>query len=493
MPDFPSIVPNLIDGQMVSTAAQLQPVYDPSTGHTVAELAEADASTVSQAVEAARRSFSSEIWSGAPVAERQRVLYDCAQVILEHGEELAQLETLCAGIPIAGSSRRHVEIGAGWLQYFAERIGSWSGAVHNQAPGATTLVINEPRGVAAQFSPWNVPIGLALLKVSAAISVGNSVVLKPSEQTPLGILRAIELLHSAGLPPGVVNLVNGRGPVTGAALAQSQDIDCVSFTGGGVAGRAVAQAAAARFLPCVLELGGKSAVVIFEDADLDLALEAALLSAFGNNGQACLAGSRILVQASIADEFIDRFVARVQRMRIGDPFDPSNDLGPMASASHRDYVVGFVDKLKADGDELLTGGRALSELEPGYYVEPMVALCHDPSHSVAQQEIFGPFATFLRFADEKTAFRIANSTRYGLLAYLWTRDQGRALRGYQQLRAGSVVINGPMLRERNAPFGGIGDSGMGSEGGDYSLRFYSQEKTVVMAQDWQPTRRIGAT
>jgi len=416
------------------------------------------------------------------------VMYQCAAIIRDHLEELAQLETLCAGIPIETSSRRYVGSGAGWLQYFGERIGSWSGSIHQQTPGATTLVVYGPRGVAAQFSPWNMPVGIALLKVAAAISVGNSVVLKPSEQAPIAVWRAIELLHEAGLPPGVVNLVNGRGPVTGAALASSDSIDCTSFTGGGLVGRAVAQAAATRYLPCVLELGGKSAFVVFEDADLDAALEAALWSIYGNNGQACLAGSRILVQASVADDFIERFLARVKQMRVGDPFDPAMDMGPMASEKHMAHVLGFVDRAAADKDVILHGGGRREDLGAGYFVDPIVAYCNDPEHTIAQEEVFGPFATFMRFDAEEDAFQIANATRYGLVAYLWSRDHQRVMRGYQALRAGTVLVNSAMFREMNASFGGVGDSGVGSEGGDFSLRFYSQEKTIVMAQDWKPGR-----
>ncbi len=490
IPAYPALIPNLIDGKSSVGRGERLPIFDPSTAEQVAELAEADDSMVSAAVDNARATFVSGVWSKASVAERQAVLYRSAAIIRDHVEELAQLETLCAGIPIEASSRRHVRYAAGWLQYFVERIGSWSGAAHQQTPGTTTLVVYGPRGVAAQFSPWNMPVGIALLKVAAAISVGNSVVLKPSEQAPIAVWRAIELLHEAGLPPGVVNLINGRGPVTGAALASSDDIDCASFTGGGLAGRAVAQAAAARYLPCVLELGGKSAFVVFEDADLDTALEAALCSIYGNNGQACLAGSRILVQASVADDFIERFLARVKQMRVGDPFDPAMDMGPLASEKHMAHVLGFVDRAAADKDVILHGGGRREDLGAGYFVDPIVAYCNDPEHTIAQEEVFGPFATFMRFNSEEDAFQIANATRYGLVAYLWSRDHQRVMRGYQALRAGTILVNSGMLTELNAPFGGVGDSGAGSEGGDFSLRFYSQEKTVVMADNWQPARRM---
>ena len=280
--------------------------------------------------------------------------------------------------------------------------------------------------------------------------------------------------------------------MTGAALAESDGIDCVSFTGGGTAGRAVAQAAASKYLPYVLELGGKSAFLVFEDADLDTALEAAALwSIYGNNGQACLAGSRILLHASIYDDFVARFTERVRNIRVGDPFQASVEMGPLASEQHMRHVLGFADRARADGDQILYGGERRTDLGDGYYVEPIVASCSNPMHSIAQQEVFGPFATFMSFTSESQAFELANSTRFGLVAYLWTENHARVLRGYQAIRAGTVLVNSAMVRELNAPFGGVGDSGVGSEGGDYSLRFYTQEKTVVMSHDWRPPKPLG--
>jgi acyl-CoA reductase-like NAD-dependent aldehyde dehydrogenase len=358
--------------------------------------------------------------------------------------------------------------------------------VHATEPGATTLTLHAPRGVAALFAPWNVPLGLGLHKVAAAIAAGCSVVLKASEQAPLGIRRAVELLHEAGVPPGVVNLVNGRGGVTGAALADA-DVDCISFTGGGASGRLVAAAAARRHIPAVLELGGKSAFVVFADADLDRALEGALTATLGNNGQACLAGTRLLLEAPIADDFTARFVDRVRRVRIGDPMDPATEVGPLANAAGVARMAAMTALCAPE--EVLTGGEQPSG--PGHFVEPVVVRVDNPQHPCAQEEIFGPFATILTFGDENEAWEIANATPFGLAAYLWTRDHARVLRGAAALDAGTVMVNAPFLRERNAPFGGTLASGTGSEGGLWSLRFYTREKAVVMAHDWQPGVRWG--
>lgn len=490
-PRLERTVPNLIDGSERVGGAQTLPVIDPSSAETVAELAVAERATVDAAVSAARRRFEAGDWSRAPIEQRQSVLYAAAEKLRTQAERLGRLDTLCSGLPLYGSTIRQIQMGAGWLQYFAERIGSFGGQTFNQQPATLSLVLHEPRGVAGLFAPWNVPVGLGMLKAAAALAAGNSVVMKPSEQTPLATLEAARLLHEAGLPDGVLNVVNGPGPTTGAALAAHPGLDCISFTGGGAAGRAILEAAAPRYLPVTLELGGKSAFVVFDDADFERALDAALLGIFGNNGQACLAGSRILVAESIAERFIDAFVARARALRIGDPVAPETEMGPIASEGHMNRILSFIDAAVEDGDTVLLGEGRLPELGPGFYIAPIVARTNDPYSRIAQHEIFGPFATFMTFADEGDAWRLANATPYGLVAYLWTAAHDRVQRGMKAMRAGTVLINSGMVRERNAPFGGIGNSGLLSEGGDYSLRFYTQEKTVVMPENWQPPVRMG--
>ncbi len=490
VPAYPATIPNLIDGARVIGGTPVA-VTDPSRGELVGEVAEADAATVDLAVTAARHAFDDGRWSGLPVRRRQDLLLRAAELIRGEADGLARLETLCAGLPLMGSSHRHMHMGADWLRYFAERIGSWAGETYAQE-GATTLVLAEPRGVAGLFAPWNVPIGLAFAKLAAALAAGCTVVLKPSEATPLATLRAVELLHEAGIPPGVVNLVNGRGPVTGAALAEHSGVDCLSFTGGGVAGHAIAEAGARRHVPVVLELGGKSAFVVFDDADQELALEGALTAIYANNGQACLAGSRILLQRAIAERFTERFVARARAIRVGDPFDPASEMGPIASARHMAAILDFAQAARGGGAELLAGGERIAALAPGSYIAPIVACASDPAHRIVQEEIFGPFATLMTFDSEQEAWALANATRYGLAAYLWTRDHGRVLRGSAALHAGTVMVNAPMIRERNAPFGGWRDSGIGSEGGAASLRFFTREKAVIMPPAWRPAHRYGS-
>ena len=487
LPAYPQVIPNLVDGRQVIGAGDRIAVVDPSRGEIAAHVAEADGRDVDAAVVAARTAFDDGRWSRLPTARRQALLYRAADLIRAEADDLAALETLCAGLPLHASSRRHMHMAADWLTFYGERIGSLKGEHYGQT-AAATLVLAEPRGVAGLFAPWNVPVGLAFAKLAPALAAGCTCVLKPSEQTPLATLRTVELLHEAGIPDGVVNLVNGRGPVTGSALANHGGVDCLSFTGGGVAGAAVGQAAAQRHIPAVLELGGKSALIVFADADLDRAIDGALAAVFANNGQACLAGSRILLDESIADAFTERFVARAAAIRVGDPFESASEMGPIASDRHMRSILAFASRVDR-GARLLTGGHRLDR--PGYYIAPIVACADDPSHEIVQEEIFGPFATLMRFSGETEAWAIANNTRYGLAAYLWTRDHGRVLRGAHALAAGTVVVNAPMIRERNAPFGGWKASGIGSEGGLTSLRFFTREKTVILSDGWEPQHRFG--
>ena len=308
----------------------------------------------------------------------------------------------------------------------------------------------------ALFSPWNVPLALSALKLAPALAAGNSVVLKPSEATPIAVRRMVGIVNAAGLPDGVLNCVNGRGPVTGAALSQAGRVDLISFTGGHKGGVAVAEAALRRHAPCILELGGKSATIVFDDCDLDAAVEGAVTSAYGNNGLACLAGSRILLQRSISEEFLSRFRAATREMRIGNPKDPDVRMGPMISAAHKDHVLGFYGQAVEDEDEILFGG----DLEgPGNFVEPGAIRVATTLSHVWCTEVFGPITAVACFDSEEEAIDLGNDTAYGLSGYLWTRDLELALRAARRLRTGTVVVNSSFMREPNAPFGGFGVSG----------------------------------
>jgi 5-carboxymethyl-2-hydroxymuconic-semialdehyde dehydrogenase/aminomuconate-semialdehyde/2-hydroxymuconate-6-semialdehyde dehydrogenase len=487
-------VTSLIGGRILPPSGTRHPVFYPATGRQIAELVEADAAEVDLAVAAARRAFDTGGWPQLSVEKRQEMLLKIHAKILEHADELAWLECLNLGVSMRELRERHVKRAAYNFRFFAEYIGQSKGDVYDQSTGYRSIVVREPVGVAALIAPWNAPTALASMKIAASIAFGNTCVLKPSEQTPLALRRFVELLHEAGLPDGVVNIVNGRGPVTGEALVNHPGVDLVSFTGGTTTGRRIAAAAAQRLKPTTLELGGKSANIIFASADLDRALDAALVSIYSNNGQQCLAGSRILLQRSIADDFIGKFVERARNIRIGDPMLDQTELGPLASAAHRDRVLSFTEIARQDGAQLLTGGVAATmegDLAGGYFIEPTAVLAPHNKTRVCQDEIFGPFAAFLTFDTYEEAMTIANDSEFGLVSYLWSDHLPTVEAASRDLKSGVVWVNTTMTRELRAPFGGYKDSGIGREGGQASEQFYTEVKTVTTPTKPISVRKIG--
>lgn len=494
-PDPAHEVTSLIGGASVPARGPRLPVIYPATGAVVGELAEADAAEVDAAVAAARTAFEHSGWRTLPVEARQAMLWRCHDAVAARADELAHLECLNLGVSLRELRERHMRRAAYNFRFFAEFIGQSKGEVYDQTAGYRSLVVREPVGVAALIAPWNAPTALASMKVAAAIAFGNTCVLKPSEQTPLALRRFVEILHEAGLPDGVVNLVNGRGSVTGEALVAHPEVDLVSFTGGTATGRRIMAEAGRRLKPCTLELGGKSANVIFASADLERALDAALVGIYSNNGQQCLAGSRILVERSIADAFIARFVERARAIRIGDPMNDATELGPLASAAHRERVLSFTAAAAAEGATLLTGGQAATlpaPLDGGFFVEPTAVLARSNDGRLAQEEIFGPFATFLTFDSYEEAIALANGTAYGLVAYVWSDHLPTVERATRDLRAGVIWVNTPMSRELRAPFGGFKESGVGREGGEACQAFYTEPKTVTIPSSPVAVRRLGA-
>ncbi|MEN5147571.1 aldehyde dehydrogenase [Brevundimonas diminuta] len=483
------MVTSFIDGAWIGERGGYRlPAFYPGNGEIISELQEADAAEVDRAVRSARRAFDDPSWREMSVDARQAVLYRIADAIDAHAMELATLETLNAGIVRRDVLSRQVVRAAHNFRFFAEAISQQPGQVWQQIKDHLTFVTRHPVGVAALIAPWNSPLALASMKVASAIAFGNTCVLKPSEQTPLSLARMVEIINTI-TPPGVVNLVNGRGAVTGAALVDHPEVDLIAFTGGTETGRHIMQAAGRRLKPAAMELGGKSANIIFADADQERALDGALISIFSNNGQQCLAGSRILVQDSIFDEFVDRFVERARKIRVGDPLDDATEIGPIASARHRQHILSYVDIAKSQGATLLTGGKALDR--PGYFIEPTAVLAPSNSDRVCQEEIFGPFAAFVKFSDMEDAVRMANESQFGLVGYCWTQNIDKALRVSQAVRTGLMWVNTPMVRELRAPFGGVKDSGLGRDGAAASMAFFTEEKTTTIPLADVPLRKFG--
>ena len=468
-----------IDGRELPGDADQLVVINPATGAPVADLEQASRAQVEAAVAAARRSFDEGTWSRAPWQSRQQLLRRVAEGMRQQTAALAALQTVESGLPLV-TAQRQVAAAAGWFDYYADFLSTVQDRSYGQLGDATTLVMREPIGVCALFSPWNVPVGLSAIKLAPCLAAGNSAVLKPSELTPMTTRALVDLIHGCGLPAGVLNCINGRGDVTGAALSEAEGIDMVSFTGGALGGAAVAAQAARRHLPCVMELGGKSATVVFADADFESALDGALTSIYSNNGEACLAGSRILVQRSIAERFMQEFRERADAIRLGGPSDATTDMGPMVSAAHLARVRGFFDTSVIDGDTLVCGGPDAAVPARGFFVRPSAYLVGSTGSRLWREEVFGPVAAFHVFETEHDAVRLANDSRFGLVAYIWTRDLGRAMRTGGAIRAGTVLVNTPMRREANAPFGGYKASGVGREGGSYSWDNFTQAKTIVI-------------
>ncbi len=471
-------ITHLIDGRPVKGDGPRLDDIDPATGLAIAGFTEATENQVADAVAAAARSFASGAWADAPLRERQAVLRAAAGAIRDDAATLVDLQVSEGGMTPDGV-RGQIMGAAAWFDYFADFLSREGGETFRQLESATTLINREPIGVCALFSPWNVPVTLSAIKLAPALAAGNSVVLKPSEETPFVARHLADLVHGAGLPDGVLNVVNGRGASTGAALAEAPDVAMISFTGGSVGGRAVAEAAARRHVPCVMELGGKSATIVFEDADMDAALEGALTSIYSSNGEACLAGSRILVQEGIAEMFIERFVERAQALSVGDPRDEGVAVGPMVTKAHRDRVLKFFEDAETAGDRILCGGSA-PELADGFFVRPGAIAIASRQSRIWREEVFGPVAALTTFTDEAQAVALANDSSYGLSGYLWTRDLGRAMRVARRVRTGTMVINAPFMRELNAPFGGFKASGIGREGGYHSWMNFTEAKTTVI-------------
>jgi aminomuconate-semialdehyde/2-hydroxymuconate-6-semialdehyde dehydrogenase len=466
---------NFIDGAFVETAAYIDDIA-PATGEVIAQIPDSDASDVDQAVQAAKRAFPE--WSRMRAEDRSRLLLKLADLIEQNLDELARVESQDSGKPLSLAMRLDIPRAVANFRFFATAILHQSSEAHVTDQTALNYTLRHPHGVAGLISPWNLPLYLLTWKIAPAIASGNTCVAKPSELTPLTANRLAELSLEAGIPNGVINLVHGLGPKAGAAICEHPDVPVISFTGGTVTGAKVAAAAAPMFKKLSLELGGKNPNVIFADADLDEAIATSIRSSFWNQGEICLCGSRLFVERSIHDEFVDRFVAATRKLKVGDPLDPATDVGALISEAHLKKVTGYVELAKQEGGSVVTGGKRIDR--KGFFVEPAIITGLGCDCRVLQEEIFGPVVTITPFDGDDEAVSFANSTRYGLSATVWTRDLQRAHRVAAQLDAGTVWINCWLLRDLRVPFGGMKDSGVGREGGFESLRFFTEAKNVCV-------------
>jgi betaine-aldehyde dehydrogenase len=470
----------LIDGERAgSSEGATTTLVNPASGETFATVAEASAEDVDRAVRSAERAQQS--WQKMQSGERARLLLALAELIRSNAGELAELETTNVGKAIR-ESRGDVELAADCFQYYAGAIDKVGGAtIPASAPG-TLLTFREPIGVCALIIPWNFPLAITSWKTAPALAMGNTVVIKPASQTPLTALHLGELALEAGIPPGVINVVTGSGELAGDALIRHELVRKIGFTGSTAVGTRVMKIAADGIKRVTLELGGKSAALLFADADLDRAIPGAMASALGNAGQDCCARSRLLVEDTVYDEVVARLSELFARAKVGDPQDEETEIGPLISAAHRDHVMRYVETGLEEGATLLTGGTPPqhADLTGGSYLQPAVFSEVDPSMRIAREEIFGPVLTVTRFRDEEEAIRIANDSIYGLSGAIFTRDVGRALRVARAIETGVISINSPWSVHLEAPFGGFRQSGLGRELGLAALDHYSEWKSVYI-------------
>lgn len=449
---------------------------NPATADVIAQIPDSDERDIDDAVAAAKAAFPA--WSRTPAAERSELLLKLADLIEKNLDELARCESIDNGKAISLARRLDIPRAVANFRFFATAILHQSSDAHLTDSIALNYTLRQPLGVVGLISPWNLPLYLLSWKIAPAIAAGNTCVAKPSELTPLTANRLAELSIEAGIPPGVINIVHGYGNKAGRVLTCHDDVAAISFTGGTVTGAAVAANAAPRFKKLSLELGGKNPNLIFADADLDDAIATSIRSSFWNQGEICLCGSRIFVERSIHDEFVERFAAATKKLRIGDPLDDATDIGALISEAHLQKVMGYIDLARKEGGTIVTGGSRLDR--PGYFVEPTIATGLGCDCRVLQEEIFGPVVTVTPFDNEEEAVRFANSTRYGLSATVWTRDLSRAHRVAGSLDAGTIWINCWLLRDLRVPFGGMKESGVGREGGFDSLEFFTEAKNVCV-------------
>ena len=467
-------------------------VLNPSNGSTIGAISAAGVADVDHAVAVAKSAFESGVWSQLPIWERAKVLNRFADLIDDNLEDLFQLETANNGRPIV-ETRAQISRLSGWYRYNAALLLADRTDVISMPGSYHSYTSRFPIGVVGIFSSFNHPLMITSQSLAPALATGNSVVLKPSELTPFTCLRLADLAADAGIPAGVLNVTPGLGPIAGARLAEHPDVGKVSFTGGTEPGRAVAQAAAKRFAKATVELGGKSPVIVFDDQAVDVSAKGVAFGGFIAAGQTCICGSRVLVQETIHDEFIEALVAQANQIRIGDPADGATQLGPVISSKAQDRILGYIETGRAEGATVACGGGVPDEpeLAAGYYVQPTVLTGVSNTMRCAREEIFGPVVVVIPFTDEADAIALANDSDFGLGSAIWTSDVGRAHRVASQLQHGIVWVNDHHRVDPGSPWGGVGDSGSGREGGWESFHDFTHLRAVTIRTDPNPVDWYG--
>ncbi|MGG0333982.1 aldehyde dehydrogenase family protein [Priestia aryabhattai] len=468
-------------------AEKQRPTVNPATGEVIGYAAEGSAEDMKAAIEAAREAFDSGIWSETSASERAAILFKIADKLEEAKEELAALETMDNGKPYR-EAEADVEDAAACFRYYAGLITKPDGQTYSVPAPMQAMVIKEPIGVCGLIVPWNYPLLMSVWKIAPALAAGNTIVFKPSEVTPVTPTKLFEILESVGLPKGVANLVMGAGDTVGNTLIQNKRVDKISFTGGTVTGKHIMRQAAENVTKVSLELGGKSPNIIFADADFETAVDYALFGIFAGSGQICAAGSRILVEESIAERFIERFAERAQKIKVGNGMDQEIEMGPLVSEEHMKKVLKYIEIGKQEGARLVCGGNRItsSGLEKGFFVEPTVFSSVTSNMKIVQDEIFGPVVVIQTFKDEKEAIKLANDTEYGLAGSVFTNDGAKALRVIKKLRAGITWVNTYHFTFNEAPWGGYKQSGIGRGLGTFGLEEFQEVKQININLQVEP-------
>jgi acyl-CoA reductase-like NAD-dependent aldehyde dehydrogenase len=470
-------------------SGELRDLVEPASGEPLAKVAMANEADVDRAVDAARAALEGD-WAKTPPTERSRLLHALADALVANRKELAELEARNVGKAIS-SVKAELHQAVENFRFYASAIASIGGRSNPIGGSLLFYSLKEPVGVCGQIVPWNYPLMMTTWKLAPALAAGCTVVLKPDSATPLSALRMAELATEVGFPPGTINVVPGPGPVVGAHLVRHPGVEKIAFTGSTATGSEIMRLASDGIKRLILELGGKSPNLVFADADLDDAIPSSVWSIYYSAGQSCEARSRVLVERPAYDDFVARFSAAADRLKVGDPLDPETQVGSLISTEHRDRVHGYVESGREEGAEVITGGNIGAIAGNGAFYPPTVLAQVDNSMQVAQEEIFGPVVTVIPFEDEKDAARIANDVRYGLMATVWTGDPARGHRLARKIKAGTVGINMPYTAFPGIPFGGYKQSGFGRELGLDTLDAYLETKSVIVSTSPKPSNPFG--